>query len=325
MDDGSRLADAVFEGGGVKGIGLVGAVVAAEERGYRWMNLAGTSAGAIVAALLGAGYTGLELREILLELDYRRFRDPWLLGRLPVAGPAISLCLRLGLYEGDVLEEWLRRLLGARRVRTFGDLVLPDAGGEPRFRYRVQVIAADVSRGELLVLPADARAYGINPDRLDVARAVRMSASLPYFYRPMRLRYGGPAGAGGQVSYIVDGGLLSSFPVWLFDVPGPPPWPTFGFRLVEPSMGRPRRITGPVSLLTALVGTMLEAHDARHIRERDHVRTIAIPTLGVGTVEFDLDRRRAEALYRAGLEAGRRFLDAWNFARYVEAYRRVGG
>ena len=44
-------ADSVFEGGGVKGIGLVGAVAVAEERGYQWVNIAGTSAGAIVAAL----------------------------------------------------------------------------------------------------------------------------------------------------------------------------------------------------------------------------------------------------------------------------------
>jgi len=47
-------ADAVFEGGGVKGIGLVGAVAVAEEKGYHWVNVAGTSAGAIVAALLAA-------------------------------------------------------------------------------------------------------------------------------------------------------------------------------------------------------------------------------------------------------------------------------
>ena len=56
------IADAVFEGGGVKGIALVGAVAVAEEKGYRWANLAGTSAGAIVASLLAAGYTGAEFR-----------------------------------------------------------------------------------------------------------------------------------------------------------------------------------------------------------------------------------------------------------------------
>jgi NTE family protein len=34
-DDTILIADAVFEGGGVKGIGLAGAVAVAEERGYQ--------------------------------------------------------------------------------------------------------------------------------------------------------------------------------------------------------------------------------------------------------------------------------------------------
>jgi predicted acylesterase/phospholipase RssA len=49
-------ADAVFEGGGVKGIGLVGAVAEIEKAGYEFVNLAGTSAGAIVASLLAVDY-----------------------------------------------------------------------------------------------------------------------------------------------------------------------------------------------------------------------------------------------------------------------------
>ena len=49
-------ADAVFEGGGVKGIAFVGALEAAAEVGItRWVNVAGTSAGAIVAALIAVG------------------------------------------------------------------------------------------------------------------------------------------------------------------------------------------------------------------------------------------------------------------------------
>ena len=67
------MADAVFEGGGVKGIGLVGAVAVAEERGYQWVNIAGTSAGAIVAALLAAGYSATEMKQIMEELDYNSF------------------------------------------------------------------------------------------------------------------------------------------------------------------------------------------------------------------------------------------------------------
>jgi NTE family protein len=67
--------DAVFEGGGVKGIGLVGAIAATEEKRYQFVNVAGTSAGAIIAALIAAGYGAKELREIMRSLDYSKFKD----------------------------------------------------------------------------------------------------------------------------------------------------------------------------------------------------------------------------------------------------------
>src|SRR5690606_3951721 len=112
------------------------------------------------------------------------FRDPPLWGRLPVVGPALSLLVQDGLYLGDSLEQWVADRLAARGVYTFADLRLGSgAGGESRemrFRYRLQVIAADVSRGRMLVLPRDAAQYGLDADGLGVAAAVRMSASLPF-------------------------------------------------------------------------------------------------------------------------------------------------
>lgn len=51
-----------FEGGGAKGIALVGALSVLEERGYEPQGVAGTSAGAVLTALLAAGYTAAELR-----------------------------------------------------------------------------------------------------------------------------------------------------------------------------------------------------------------------------------------------------------------------
>lgn len=300
-------ADAVFEGGGVKGIGLVGAVVAAEERGYEWVNVAGTSAGAIVASLVSAGYSGLEISRVLDGLDYRRFRDTF----YPLIGPALTFLFTQGLYLGDYFEKWLRRLLAARGVYTFADLVLPEFKDDLRYRYRLRVIASDISRGRMLVLPQDAADYGVDPDDLDVTTAVRMSMSIPFFYRPVR--FGG--------SVMVDGGLLSNFPVWLFDTPGIPAWPTFGFRLVEPGTDRPATIAGPISLLKALVSTMLEAHDARHVAEEHFIRTIPVPTLGVRTTDFDLSQTASRRLFESGYNAGRKFLDAWDFGHYVEHYR----
>ncbi len=64
-------ADAVFEGGGVKGIGLVGAVSEIEKAGYEFENMAGTSAGAIVAAMMAVGYSAGEIKKELEKLNYR--------------------------------------------------------------------------------------------------------------------------------------------------------------------------------------------------------------------------------------------------------------
>jgi len=314
------LADAVFEGGGVKGIGLVGAVAVAEERGYRWLNVAGTSAGAIVAALVAAGYSAAEMKEIMTELDYNRFKDASVLDKVPLVGPAVSLILEKGIYEGNFFQDWMRGLLREKGVETFNDLIIKEYQSDERYRFKLRVIASDISRGRLLVLPQDIVDFGIRPEDLDVADAVRMSMSIPFFYEPVELRNTKTD----EVSYIVDGGLLSNFPVWLFDAEGSTPeWPTFGFKLVEPEeeLQVPHRVRGPISLLAALFSTMMEAHDKRYIKDEHFVRTIPIPTLGVGTTEFDISREKSEALYQSGRQAAEKFLATWNFAEYVAKYR----
>src|SRR5262245_6285608 len=57
--------DLVFEGGGAKGMVFVGACEEFFGRGHMFDRLLGTSAGAITAALLAAGYTPEEMLEAL--------------------------------------------------------------------------------------------------------------------------------------------------------------------------------------------------------------------------------------------------------------------
>jgi NTE family protein len=324
-------ADLVFEGGGVKGIGLAGALQTLEERAYVPQNVAGTSAGAITAALLAAGYSADELREIIVSLDYRQFQDKGWEDKVPLIERSLSLLLDLGLYEGERFYEWMKEMLEAKGVRTFADLIHPDYADDPRFRSRLQVIASDVTTHELLVLPRDAHKLGIEPDDLDVALAVRMSMSIPIFFEPVRFE--GPKADRAHV--IVDGGMLSNFPVWLFDCDDgePPEWPTFGLLLVEPKPSVPlgSRLPAPkmagsgpgavIDYVKALAQTMMEAHDRLYVEQPNFARTIAIPTLGVGTTEFDLPRERAIALYDSGRWAAEKFLDDWDFDAYVAEFR----
>lgn len=306
-----KLVDAVFEGGGVKGIGLVGAMSVVEAEGYVWQNLAGTSAGAIVAALAAAGYKAAELKAILQNLDYNKFKDKGALDRIPLFGPLISLLAEKGIYEGDYLENWMRELLAKKGIRTFGDLVIPGEK-DARFRYKLNVITSDITNSLLVVLPQGVKKYGMDPDTLEVARAVRMSMSIPFFFEAVKQ----------NGNYFVDGGVLSNFPVWLFDSKGKPAWPTFGFKLVEPEYGEPNKITDPLSFTKAIISTMMDAHDKMHVANEDFVRTIAVPTLGVRTTEFDISKERSEALYQSGVSGAKEFFKYWDFAEYAKKYRR---
>jgi NTE family protein len=306
--------DGVFEGGGVKGIGLVGALAAIEEAGYEAVNVAGTSAGAIVASLYAAGYTAAELKPIIMGLDFNKFTDPPAIGHLPLIGAVIDELVEKGLYKGDFFLNLMRDLLGRKGVHTFRDLLQTVDGDDERYRFKLRVIASDITRGCMLVLPQDVKDYSMAPEDLEVALAVRMSMSIPFFFIPVRL--------GG--SYVVDGGLLSNFPVELFDSAGEPAWPTFGFKLVRANdlvAPSPHPITGPLSELAAIVFTAMAAQDAYYLRTDKFARTITIDTLDVRMTDFNLSAERKEALYQSGVAAAKDFLAHWDFDRYKALYR----
>ncbi|MQA86268.1 MAG: hypothetical protein GEV03_16945 [Streptosporangiales bacterium] len=329
-----RTADLVLEGGGVKGIGLVGAVSRLAEEGYRFRRIGGTSAGAMVGAFVAALEATEQplsrLVDIERTVDYAAFPDRGPIGRY--AGPlrplvdAGNLMLENGIYEGDYLRDWVYRSLADLGVRTFGDLRLPpdpESGLAEEHRYRLVVTAADVSQQRFLRLPWDYADYGLDPDEQRVADAVRMSASIPFFFEPTTLR-----GAGRSASTVVDGALFSSYPITIFDrTDGKPPrWPTFGVRLSptpEPRVTS-RPVDGVVSLAIALVESMYGAWDAMRIDDPCNMtRTIFVDTAGVSGMDFELPEEQQRELFAAGRKGVEEFLRDWDFDEYLRDCRGV--
>jgi NTE family protein len=304
--------DLVCEGGGVRGIGLVGAVDALAAAGYRFPRVAGTSAGAIVASLVAAlqaaGEPLTRLAEIMRSLDYRKFLDRNMIGHIPIIGGGLSLLLSDGVYRGAYLEDLLAGLLGDLGVRTFGDL---RTGEEPeQFAWSLVVTASDLSRRRLVRIPWDLDSYGIDPNEFPVARAVHASAAIPFVFEPVRV--------GGAT--WVDGGLLSSFPVALFDR-AQPRWPTFGIRLsARPGIPPTHPVHGPVSLGIAAIETLVSNQDNAYIDDPCTVRrTIFVPADEVSPIDFDITAEQRDGLYQRGLLAGAEFLKTWNYADYLTA------
>jgi NTE family protein len=359
-------ADGVFRGGGVKGLAIAGALqgFAAHPRRpiKRWVNVAGASAGAIIASFLaveGADAVS-KLGPLLDEMPTPAFEDfppgGELLGGVP------NLLFRgHGLAHGEAFRKWFDGVLGHA---TFAQVKgLPEQGS------RLKLTAVDVTNSQLLLLPDDLPRYRlpgengpIDPDSFPIASAARMSMSIPYFFEPVELvrdqvRVTGPAdgalAAGAIVdriaaqragatfdelsdppkSLIVDGGTLSNFPVWIFDVDPAqggqlPKRFTFGFTLTG---GRPvaggagflRKISPwPVRFGADIFHAALNAWDNRFQSHSTVVRTVTISAGDVGTTEFDLSRERRDWLLRSGRDAAAHFLD---HEFHPEEYRNTHG
>jgi NTE family protein len=336
-------ADAVFEGGGVKGIALAGAVAAAEAKGIRaWKNVAGTSAGAIVACLIAVGYDGQRLKQILDNVIYSDFADygrfgkaqGWLWNQFRMRGLAPGLFFTKWLGE-QIKESPLARAREKEEL-TFEDVARNDLppGLRPedveRARYRLRVIGSEITNGRMLVLPQDIEGYyrkdgtPYSAEALTLVEAVRMSMSYPFLYAPHTLY-----DKQGRPHYVVDGGLLSNFPVWLFDRRDgkPPSRPTWAFRLHGGSLDEPaepylglRMPFWRLKLAKAMFAAATGAWDERNVTETASVRTVNIPTFDVATTDFQLSRANGDKLFESGVKSTTQFFARPTTHAYLEQF-----
>jgi NTE family protein len=320
-----KWADAVFEGSGMKAIAFAGALGAASEVGgiEKWVNVAGTSAGSIVATLLAAGYQPGDIKEILLGADYGRF------AQVGALGGALNLLTDRGLSRRTRVRDWLSDLL---RNSPLADPDPPfaafahtghSADLSPTLKFTLRIIASDISSSRMLVLPDDIDGYEdssgrrISREDFSVLDAVKMSVSAPFLYTPSVIY------RAGRPHYIVDGSLLSTFPVSMFDDPVPLR-PTWGFRLHnvggEDEL-RYRRIGGPFAMLKlgqAVIASVMDAWDKQRVSADTVARTVIIPTSGFTGPGFDASRQQVEELFEVGYKAGCEFF--LPVRRYVNSF-----
>ncbi|KAA0549451.1 patatin-like phospholipase family protein [Bacillus sp. BGMRC 2118] len=291
--------DCVFSGGGIRGFALIGAIQALEKKGLTPFRLAGTSAGAIVAAFVAAGYSGDELEKIMDESNLIDFLD----ARKSIFPVSIMKWLflykRLGLYRGRVLENWLNEKLQAKGVEVFGDL--------PKGSLRL--VASDITNGRIIVFPDDLERYGYDPETFPVAKAVRMSAGIPYFFEPVKLTKVKPP------PVIVDGALLSNFPVWLFEQRKIENIrPLIGFQLSPRAEEQPvHHIKNAVGLFKALFDTMMEAHDRRYISREIEKSIVFIPVDSELTRDFKITKELRDTMIEDGYTRTNQFLKTWSY------------
>jgi NTE family protein len=295
-------ADGVFSGGGIKAIGFAGALKAAAEAGYTdWHEVAGTSAGAITAMALAVGYDADGLKQQLDGFNFAKIADyggPFGVGRIE------NLIVRDALTHGKVLSRFIDKLLeeAPRPARKFGEL-----------SGRLKVIGTDLAHVRMVIFPEDVKLYvdpdgrPFDPDEFPIAEAVRISAGYPYFFPPLKLR----DRVSGKDGMLVDGGVVSAFPVFLFDSPQPQ-HPTWGFQLFggfspeKPTYDSISGVAWPVDMLKAILEASTSALDKLTLQAFGN-RVISIPTGDVSTLDFALTEQQKQFLYDSGHEAAEQF------------------
>ncbi len=149
--NGTRIGVALG-GGSARGFAHIGVLQVLAEAGVRPTLLAGTSFGALIGALYGAGWTLAELERDAVGTSGRG-----------LAGTILDFGLhKASLFDGTRLESFFDRLLDGRQ---FSDLETP-----------LVVAATDADTGEAVLL-----------DSGSIARAIRASTALPGIFSPVEI------------------------------------------------------------------------------------------------------------------------------------------
>ena len=294
--------DLVCSGGGVKGIALLGAIDFLQEEGFEFVEVAGTSVGAVIGAFLQAGYRAREILYIIQSEQHAFSFVPKksFSNRLRGLKGWVELYWKLGLYSSDDLERTLEEYLGKNGVVTFLDLC-PNA---------LQIVASDLTRQAIVVFPRDIDEYE-SPQPLSIAKAVCMSATVPFFFHPRYLIHKEM----GEKCMLVDGGILSNFPMWLFDRErARKTRPVIGLQLQsDMDTELAPKIHTALGLMRQMMQTMQVAHDRAYIRKQYARNIVFIPVGQIEATDFFLGESDIQHLFESGRESCKKFLRTWSY------------
>lgn len=200
----------VLEGGGIRGFAYAGAFQVMDSLGIldSIVRVGGTSAGAIQATLLSIGYTPKEMMEVAGNIPLKEFND----GFFP--GGFSRLKNRFGFFKGERINKWIEQLIA---VKT-GDanitfLQLHQLSFIKKYKD-LYITGTDLTNRCLRIF-----SYEHYPN-MHIKDALRISFSIPLYFEPVFINDEGTLhkrNSSDQVHLMVDGGLLSNYPIQIFD------------------------------------------------------------------------------------------------------------
>ncbi|HEU4718310.1 MAG TPA: patatin-like phospholipase family protein [Bacteroidia bacterium] len=288
----------VFKGGGVLGIAYAGAIKVLEDNGIlqQVRRAAGTSAGAITAALVCLKYSAAEILHEVSATNFKSFED----GLDP-----LRVATKYGLFKGDAFLSWMQQRLidkGFSATATFTDL-------KNKGMSDLHVFASDLNTQNLREF-----SFATTPG-VPVAYAVRASMSIPLFFNAWQFPGNNP-----DNHLYVDGGMVYNYPVRTFDQNGVNP-ATLGFflsNLNAPAIADTLDYNHLVQYVRNTFDTIMNAQNINFRNDpSDEKRTVMIDNLGISATNFGLTQQQEQDLYNSGVKYTTAFLQPDQFTTPV--------
>ncbi|WP_321370511.1 patatin-like phospholipase family protein [uncultured Draconibacterium sp.] len=263
----------IMKGGGVKGLAFAGSLLVLEKY-FSFDTFVGTSAGAIAALLLGAGYNPNELLEILGNKDFNDFKDKSILKK------AKNLATKKAIHSGDGIEEWLNELIKNKYPDKLSKVKLSE------LEHHTILYSSRIKDGTLT--------FDSNGERSEshAIFAARCSMSIPYFFTPKLV----------DGIKVYDGGLRNNFPIRTFEESYPNK-PFIGLFLVSNS--KESKV-----VIKELTNIAIEGEEVSTV-EKNLDKIVVIDPRPIKTTDFNLDKSKKEFLLVSGRLAALKFIQKY--------------
>ena len=290
------LENLAIKGGGVKGIAYVGAIDELDKAGLfePIRRVSGTSAGALMACMISAGYTVEQIHDLMKSIRFNQFKTGW---------NPLRVFTHYGLYSGNYIVNFVHKMLKGAPKRlsaraTFMDM--KKAGCRDLY-----VFACNTTTHTVTEFSADKTPQCV------VAEAIRASMSIPFFFKAYRLS------TGTESSHLyVDGGLVYNYPLSFFDDPrfnssGTVNPESMGLYLYSPHPEPEVNINYSRLLFFSrhIFESMMDAQDYLVLQDPEQVqRSVLIDDLNLLATDFNITVTDMDKLIDSGRKATQKFI-----------------
>jgi NTE family protein len=282
LRDTNQTYDLVFAGGGSLVVCIVAAYFRLKRAGYKFVRVAGVSAGSLASCVVAFRMTEPEAKKLLLDIlgSGKDLLDEGLL----------NMPLKWGIHGGDTLHRYITQVFPYR----LGDAAIP-----------MKLLTYDVEAQRTICFDSE------HAPGLEVGDVAMASCSIPWYFRPRRIP--------GAPGLHIDGGARCNFPMDVMD--DVPERPTIGIRFksglpsgihtfqsAKSTLEYPTRhkINGLADFSTRTAAALVDNLNHTHVSNKRYQNVIDIETKG-SAIDFTLSPAEVHTRWNDGERAA----EAW--------------